>query len=115
MRGTFVAPCLPGLSFLPMRLSVKPRWRRLGGIVWWGYSTDIMKAFLQRNNDGRFYQKGGAWVEKTSEALAFASLADAEAYRCECHVEASQAVSRLDPGLLARLSARAPGRFQMGE
>jgi hypothetical protein len=74
-----------------------------------------MKAFLQHDDSGLFYQDEQHWVENPSDALAFATVQDAEKFREVHHAQASHAVSRLDPMLLARLSVRAPGIYQVGE
>ena len=74
-----------------------------------------MKAFLQHDDNGLFYKEDGQWVETPRQALAFPTVADAEAYRQGQDVKPSHAVTRIDPALLARLTARAPGAYQVGE
>ena len=74
-----------------------------------------MKAFLQHDDSGMFYREGGEWVDNPRQALAFHSVADAEEYRQGQDVKPTHTVTRIDPMLLARLSARAPGAYQAGE
>jgi hypothetical protein len=74
-----------------------------------------MKTFLQHNVSGLFYQEGGRWVESPRQALAFTSIDDAEAFRQGTGVRHSHTVTRIDPTLLGRFTARAPGAYQMGE
>ena len=85
------------------------------GAVIVGLSTGFMKAFLQHDQNGLFYQEGGQWVANPRQALAFPSVADAEEFRQHRGVNPSHTVSRIDPALLARFTARAPGAYQMGE
>jgi hypothetical protein len=72
-----------------------------------------MKAFLQHEN-GSFYCDGG-WVSTAAEALAFTTEADAEDFRRARKVTSVRTVRRIDPMLIARFQARAPGRYQAGE
>ena len=74
-----------------------------------------MKAFLQHDDSGLFYKEDGQWVENPRQALAFRTLAEAEAYRQGQDVSPAHAVTRIDPALLARFIARAPGAYQVGE
>ena len=74
-----------------------------------------MKAFLQHDDSGLLYGDGGAWVGNPHLALSFSSTADAERFRERQRIETAHAVARLDPALVSRLTARAPGAYQMGE
>lgn len=73
-----------------------------------------MKAFLQHDENGLFYQGEGAWVSDPQEALAFLSANEAEQFRHARHIQTAHAVLRIDPALLTR-SVRAPGVYQVGE
>ncbi len=74
-----------------------------------------MKAFIEHDQSGLLYQGEGQWVPNSQEALAFPTKEDAEDFRKLSGIETSHTVSRLDPALIARLSARPPGIFQSGE
>ncbi|HMJ88367.1 MAG TPA: hypothetical protein VK530_01040 [Candidatus Acidoferrum sp.] len=74
-----------------------------------------MKAFLQHDDNGLFYQEGNHWVENPAEALAFATEQEATQFRDARHAGPSHPVRRLDPRLLERLRGRAPGGYQVGE
>jgi hypothetical protein len=74
-----------------------------------------MKAFLQHNNSGLYYQANGEWGHDLQCALEFGSAADAERFRATQEIPAVHPVLRIDPNLLARMSARAPGVYQVGE
>lgn len=74
-----------------------------------------MKAFLQRDDNGLFYEESGSWVDSPRNALAFATRAEAERFQEQREVQGSHVVTRLDPALVARLSSRAPGAYQAGE
>jgi len=76
--------------------------------------TTVMKTFLQHDENGLFYKDHG-WVKDVSDALAFETHADAEAFRTEQRLSESHAVVLLDPALIARFLARPPGRYQAGE
>ena len=79
------------------------------------FSQLRMKAFLEHDDSGLFYGASGAWVKNHQQALSFATTADAEQFRKRQRIETAHAVSRLDPVLVSRLTARAPGAYQMGE
>ena len=74
-----------------------------------------MKAFIEHEQGGLFYQHGGQWVPNPIEALAFSTTKDAEDFRKSSHIETAHTVSRLDPALIARSLARPPGIYQSGE
>ena len=74
-----------------------------------------MKAFIEHDHSGLLYQKGGQWVIDAQQALAFASVEDAETFREARCIELAHIVYRLDPHLMARLSSRPPGIYQSGE
>jgi hypothetical protein len=74
-----------------------------------------MKAFLQHDDSGLFYGVSGSWVSHPHQALSFSTTADAEQFRERLQIEPAHAVSRIDPSLISRLTARAPGAYQMGE
>jgi hypothetical protein len=74
-----------------------------------------MKAFLQHDVTGLYFQDNNHWVTKTEEALAFRTEQEATEFRDASQAVPSHPVSRLDPALLARLAARAPGGYQVGE
>jgi hypothetical protein len=74
-----------------------------------------MKAFIEHDQSGLFYQRDGQWVPNPQQALAFPTKEDADNFRQTCHIEAAHAVSRLDPNLIARLLTRPPGIYQSGE
>jgi hypothetical protein len=74
-----------------------------------------MKAFLQHDVTGMFYQGDDRWVKSPAEARAFATEQDAAKFRDAAHAEPSHPVKRLDPMLLVRLATRAPGVYQVGE
>ena len=74
-----------------------------------------MKAFLQHDDSGLFYQHDGRWVQDPVYALAFVSAHDAEQFRHSRRIESAHAVMRIDPQLFMRLSTRPPGVYQMGE
>ncbi len=74
-----------------------------------------MKAFLQHDDSGLFYQDGGTWVHEPQSARAFVSAADAERFQRVEEIRRAHTVLRLDPILVTRLSSRAPGAYQMGE
>ena len=74
-----------------------------------------MKAFLQHDDSGLFYDETGAWVGNPQQALSFSNTADAELFRKRQDIGAAHAVSRIDPALVLRLTARAPGGYQIGE
>lgn len=73
-----------------------------------------MKAFLQHEENGLFYQSGGTWVQETERALAFLSAHEAEQFRQARAIRPAHTVMRIDPSLLSRVS-RAPGVYQRGE
>ena len=74
-----------------------------------------MKAFIEHDQSGSLFQGEGQWAPNSQEALAFPAKEHAEDFRKLSGDETPHAVSRLDPILLARLSARPPGIFQAGE
>ena len=74
-----------------------------------------MKAFLQHDDSGLFYEVTGGWVTEPHHALSFINAEDAERFRNAQRIPSAHAVLRIDPQLLARMSSRAPGAFQMGE
>ena len=74
-----------------------------------------MKAFLQHDDSGLFYGASGVWVGNPHLALSFSTTADAEQFRERQRIKTAHAVSRLDPALMSRLIARAPGAYQVGE
>lgn len=74
-----------------------------------------MKAFLQHDDSGFFYQNDGGWVPDPLQALAFVNADDAERFRHARHIQSAHAVMRIDPQLFVRLSTRPPGAYQMGE
>jgi hypothetical protein len=74
-----------------------------------------MKAFLQHDDSGLFYEVTGGWVSEPHRALAFLNAEAAEQFRRAQQIQGVHAVLRLDPQLLARLSSRVPGSFQVGE
>jgi hypothetical protein len=73
-----------------------------------------MKAFLQSDDNGLFYRAGDQWVPTPHEALAFSTPAEAEHFRSARRLRAHP-VMRIDPTLLERFRARAPGAYQKGE
>jgi hypothetical protein len=74
-----------------------------------------MKAFLQHDDSGLFYQNDGGWVHDPQEALSFNNAAAAEEFRNTQDIRTAHAVMRIDPSLLTRMSQRAPGIYQSGE
>lgn len=74
-----------------------------------------MKAFLQHDDSGLFYQQDGGWVLEPQGALAFVTAADAERFRHSQRIQSAHAVMRIDPQLFMRLSTRPPGGYQVGE
>jgi len=74
-----------------------------------------MKAFLQHDDNGLFYQHDGGWVHDPLQALAFINADDAERFRHARRIQSAHAVMRIDPQLFMRLSARPPGGYQVGE
>jgi hypothetical protein len=74
-----------------------------------------MKAFLQHNDSGLFYQANGKWGRNPQEALEFGNTDDAERFREAQNIPAVHTVLRIDPMLLTRMAARAPGVYQVGE
>jgi hypothetical protein len=73
-----------------------------------------MKAFLQHDENGMFYQSGGTWVPDTDQALAFLSAREAEQFQQARAIRPAHPVLRIDPALLTRVT-RAPGVYQLGE
>ena len=73
-----------------------------------------MKAFLQHDESGLFYQHDGEWVDDPHRAMAFPNAQDAERFLHMEEIRRAHAVLRIDPALLTR-SVRAPGVYQMGE
>ena len=73
-----------------------------------------MKAFLQHNDSGLYYQANGEWAHDLQCALEFNNAADAEHF-CAVQNMPAMPVLRIDPVLLTRMSARAPGVYQFGE
>lgn len=74
-----------------------------------------MKAFLQHNESGLYLKPDGEWGRDPETALEFRNTADAENFRAAQNIPAVHPVLRIDPVLLTRMSARAPGAYQMGE
>jgi hypothetical protein len=74
-----------------------------------------MKAFLQHNDSGLYYQADGEWGCDLEFALEFGNAADAERFCAAQNIPAVHPVLRIDPKLLTRMSARAPGVYQVGE
>lgn len=74
-----------------------------------------MKAFLQHDDSGLFYQDGGEWVHDPRSALAFVNTHDAEQFRHSRNIASVHAVMRIDPQLFMRLATRPPGGYQVGE
>ena len=74
-----------------------------------------MKAFLQHDDSGLFYEVTGEWVPEPHRALAFSNAEAAEKFRHTQQISSVHTVLRIDPQLLARLSSRPPGAYQMGE
>jgi hypothetical protein len=73
-----------------------------------------MKAFLQHDQSGLFYQEEGAWVTDPQLARSFVSKLEADEFRRHKHIETAHPVLRIDPALLSR-RLRAPGAYQVGE
>jgi hypothetical protein len=74
-----------------------------------------MKAFLQHDDSGLFYDVTGGWVPEPQRALAFTNTEDAERFRNSERIPSVHAVLRIDPQLLERMSSHPPGVYQMGE
>jgi hypothetical protein len=74
-----------------------------------------MKAFLEHDRNGLLYGRGSECVPVTEQALDFANSGEAEEFRKMEHLRDVHPVTRMDPKLMARLSCRAPGAYQVGE
>ena len=92
-----------------------PRWKQKLRDLTWSRFHRAMKAFLQHDDSGLFYQDGGAWVHEPHRARAFVSAADAEQFQRAEEIQPAHTVLRIDPTLVMRLSGRAPGVYQIGE
>jgi hypothetical protein len=74
-----------------------------------------MKAYLQHNTSGLYYQDNEHWVENSRDARDFTTVRDAEDFCATLHLVEVHTVSRIDPALITRLAVRAPGVYQAGE
>jgi NADH pyrophosphatase NudC (nudix superfamily) len=72
-----------------------------------------MKTLLQHNQTRSCNQGDSEWVSDSTHAQSSLNPSNVEWFpRTE---PVSAMVTRLDPGLLARFSSRAPGLYQAGE